>query len=285
MISRAVLPLVILGAFCAGVGHGFTSAFSCPVEVFNCLASEQCDSCLDALGDTGLTVGGFDFELCSELYEDVCVVATAQECDVDNVELVDLLSCVAEDLYGCNDFTTCEEALAASGSDGLFETTEAPPPAPSAAGGTPAPATADAPPTFTVPTVPLPSAAPSSGSRGGIFAPTTAPTGSGTGMLGTAHPSSSMFEFTTDSMTGSSSSAISAAPTAASADGSRGGIGSTFSVSPTAAPSGLEGADGLEDGANGGVVTRPTGSSSGAWCFSLLSAVVGLVSALAARAA
>jgi len=132
------LILAMLGAFCASVGHSFSSVISCPVELFSCLADSECDACLDDLGDAGLTVGGFDFELCSELYANVCVTAGSVGCDTDNPELADLLMCVADDQYGCNDFTTCEEAIAASGSNGLFESTEAPAPALFAATATPA---------------------------------------------------------------------------------------------------------------------------------------------------
>lgn len=285
-VCQTGLAVALLGACCASVGHGFSSVISCPVDLFSCLANTECDACLDALGDAGLTVGGFDFELCSELYADVCVTAGSIGCDTDNPELADLLTCVAEDQYGCNDFTTCEEAIAASGSDGLFESTEAPAPALSPVAATPAPDPTDPTPVptttaFYIPANPIASAAPTSGPRGGILPPTPAPTSSGTGTLSTAQPTSFLLEFTTDSTT---SSATSAAPTPASADGHRGGIGNTFSVSPTAAPTGVGGVDGREDGASGGIASRPSGSAV-ACSAVLVTAFAGLTSARAAWAA
>ncbi len=278
VVCQIGLGVTILGVFCASVGHGFSSVISCPIELFSCLANPECDACLDALGDAGLTVGGLDFELCSELYADVCVTASRVGCDTDNSELADLLMCVAEDQYGCTDFTTCEEAIAASGNDGLFESPEAPaPPAPADADDTPAPTTAE----LNIPANPLASAAPTSSPTGAILPPTPAPTSSGTGTLSTAQPTSFLFEFTTDSTT---LSATSAAPTPATADGLRGGAGSAFSVSPTAAPTGFGGVDGREDGASGGIASRRSGGAV-AGSTILVTALAGFASALVAWAA
>lgn len=290
---KAVLAVVAFGVCCVDVAHGFSSAISCPLDVFSCIGDDECSSCLELLGDSGLTLGGVEFELCSELYAGMCVTADSIGCNVENEELVDLFACAVDEEFGCDDFTTCADATA-----GLVEATEAPASAPSTAPAIPTPAPSiaratDIPattpvtaapaiatpapvaPTFPTPVFPLPTAAPTTGSRGNVLLPTAAPTAGGSAAFGTAFPSPAMFESSADTMAPSESSA---APTGV--DGIRGGIGSAFSGAPTAAPTGFEGLDDLEDGTNGGDFARHTAGTAVAWCV----VAAALSSALAALA-
>lgn len=314
---KAILAAVALSACCVvDVAHGFSSALSCPVDIFNCLGDDDCGACLNLLQDTGLTLGGVEFELCGELYAGTCVTAESVGCNTENEDLVDLFDCVFEDTFGCDDFTTCEDATAAEAaasasappsaapaatpapSTATTTTTAVPAAAAPAAPETATPATATpatatsapaAAPTFPTPVFPLPSAAPTPGSRGGNFlapsSPTAAPTADGSGAgFGTAFPSPAVFEGTM------APSASSASPTGV-VDGLRGGIGSAFSVAPTAAPSsGFEALDDLEDGVDGGasssVRRTDAGLTAAAWSVALATttALCGLSSALAAAA-
>ena len=304
----AVWAVVVFSACCVDVAHGFSSgAISCPLDIFSCLGDGECGACLNLLQDTGLTLGDVEFELCGELYAGTCVTAESVGCNVENEDLEELLACVFDDTFGCDDFTTCQAATAteAPAAPEAPAATEAPAFAPSAAPATtPAPSitattvtpatatpaavttapgatTAPAARTFPTPVFPLPSAAPTTGSRG-IFSPPTAtatPTADGSGaFFGTAAPSPAMFEGT---MAPSESSA---APTGV--DGLRGGIGSAFSAAPTAAPSGFQDLDDLEDGANGGVasIRHAGGGIGGVWSIVFATALAGLSSALAALA-
>lgn len=283
----AVLAVVVFVSCCVDVGHGFSSAVSCPIELLSCLGNGECGSCLQLLQDTDLTIAGIEFELCSELYAGMCGTADSIGCDTDNDELADVFACFAEDQFGCDDFTTCAEATA-----GLDEPTEAPAPVPSAAPATPAPSIAatttaipaatpaPAAPTFPTPVFPLPTAAPSPGSRGNFSPSTAVPTAGGPGALGTAFPSPAMFESSTDTMAPSRSSA---APTGVDGLRGGGGTGGAFSAAPTAAPTGFEGLDDLEDGTNGGISSRhATGTT--ARCIVFAAVLAGLSSALAAPA-
>ncbi|CAM9339179.1 unnamed protein product [Ectocarpus fasciculatus] len=270
-LAAALLASVVLNA-CFDVAAGFSSGIPCPADLFSCLGNDECSSCLDALQESDLAVLDGDFELCGDLYADVCTTAQAVDCNTDNEELVEFLTCVADDSYGCGDFTTCADFLPAE-----EEEEETPPPtatpsplvanAKTASPGTAAPsggggggdddATTTAPaalvptptPSFPLPETTAPTAvatatsAPSPGSRGGLFSPTAAPTGGGNQQgLGTAFPTSaSVFEGFMDTL------APSAAPTGPDG-GLRGGV--AFSDSPTAAPTiGFE--DAL-DGASAG---------------------------------
>lgn len=289
-----VLAVVIFSG-CLDVGHCFSStAVPCPLELISCLGNEDCGACLAILQDGEFVAGVADFELCSELYAEICVTVDSAGCDTENIELVTLLTCAAEDLYACTEFTTCADATAGSGTGGLEGATEAPAPLASAATPTPSnaatatatdtPSATPAPaPTFTTPTFPLlpttaPAAAPPAGSPSSstdvILDPTAAPTAGVSRALNTAYPSAALLEGITDTMAPSTASA---APTGF--DVVRGGEG-VFSESPTAAPTAFEGL--LEDDANGGVVSRFTAGSA----LSVVSAaaMVGFVSAVAASA-
>lgn len=261
----AVLAVLVFGACCVNVGHGFSSAVACPVEVFSCLGSDECTFCLDGLQDAGLNLGGIDFELCGELYADVCGTADSVGCNTENEELVELLTCIAEDQYSCDDFTTCEEATA-----GLIGAAGTPAPSIAAATAVPAPAS----PTFPTPVFPLSSAAPSSGSRGNFLPPTTAPTAGVSETFGTAFPSPAVFEGT---MAPSESSA---APTTEY----RGGIWGSFSASPTAAPTGFEGLDDSEDAVSGGLSSRYAADTAARYAV-VATVLAGFCSSLAALAA
>eukprot|EP00752_Nemacystus_decipiens_P003681 g3391.t1 len=263
-------------------------------------------SCVGLLQDTGQTLGDIEFELCSELYAGTCTTAESVGCNVDNEELEELLACVFEDNFGCDDFMTCEDATA-----GLA--TEVPAAAPSAAPATPSPSTAAATPvpvaaapaatgtpatatpapaattaptapTFPTPVFPLPSAAPTTDSRGGSFSPTptAAPTADASPPLSsTAFPSPAVFEGTTVDTMAPSGSSI--APTGV--EGLRGGIGNAFSGAPTAAPSGFEAVDDVVDGTNGGtpaIIRHAAGNA--AWSIAFATALASLTSALAALA-
>lgn len=267
-LATALLALVVLNA-CFDVGAGFSSGIPCPVDLFSCLGDDECSSCLDALQENDLPVLGGDFELCGDLYAGVCAAAEAIGCNTDNEELVEFLTCVADDSYGCGDFTTCADFPAevetppptAPPSPVVVAATTAVPGtvAPNGGGGgsatTAAPTAAAVPtpaPSFPLPETAAPTAAvaaatssPSSGSRGGLpFSPTAAPTGGGNGKgLYTAFPTSaSVFEGFMDTL------APSAAPTGGPDGGLRGG--DVFSDTPTAAPTvGFEDAlDGVSAG-------------------------------------
>ncbi|CAM9346109.1 unnamed protein product [Ectocarpus sp. 12 AP-2014] len=224
-LATALLALVVLNA-CFDVGAGFSSDIPCPIDLFSCLGDDECSSCLDALQENDLPLLGGDFEQCGDLYAGVCAVAEAIGCNTDNEELVEFLTCVADDSYGCGDFTTCTDFPA--------EVETPPPTAPPSPTAAPTAAAVPTPtPSTAAPTAAVAAAtsAPSSGSRGGLpFSPTAAPTGGGNGRgLDTAFPTSaSLFEDFMDTL------APSAAPTGGPDGGLRGG--DVFSDAPTAAP-------------------------------------------------
>lgn len=226
------------------VGDCFSSALGCPFEVLSCLTIDTCNDCLNALQSAGLTVGGQDFEVCSELYAGTCATALSVGCDTTNAELVELLTCVAEDAFGCEDFTSCaafvvdEESSDDSSSSSSEDT------------GAPSASTS-------------PSLAPTSAPSSGALSPTAVPTGGGGGggdsspYVDTAFPSASptgFWSFMEDT------EAPSASPTSAG-DWLRGGMGGEYSGSPTAAPTtNSEGVDDRSGGANGGALSATIGS-------------------------
>ncbi|CAB1105543.1 unnamed protein product [Ectocarpus sp. CCAP 1310/34] len=229
-LATALLALVVLNA-CFDLGTGFSSGIPCPVDLFSCLGDDECSSCLDALQENDLPLIGGDFELCDDLYASVCAAAEAIGCNTDNEELVEFLTCVADDSFGCGDFTTCADFPAE---------VETPPPTvpPSPTATTTAAAVPTPAPSFPFPATAAPTAAvaaatsaPSSGSRGGLpFSPTAAPTGGGNAKgRDTASPTpASSFEGFMDTL------APSAAPTGGPDGGLRGG--DVFSDTPTAVP-------------------------------------------------
>lgn len=262
-LATALLGLVVLTA-CFDVGAGFSSGIPCPIDLLSCLGNDECSSCLDALQGSDFALLEGDFELCGDLYADVCATAEAIGCNTDNEELVEFLTCVADDSYGCGDFTTCADFPApeepppptATPSPLVAASTAAPgTSAPSGGGGgggddatttTPAAAVPTPTPSFaetSAPTAAVAAAAtsaPSSGSRGGLFSPSAAPTGDGNRQsLDTAFPTpSSVFEGFMDTL------APSASPTGPDG-GLRGGV--VFSDTPTAAPMIIGFEDALDD--------------------------------------
>ncbi|CAN0229427.1 unnamed protein product, partial [Hapterophycus canaliculatus] len=292
------------------VGDCFSSVVGCPFEILSCLGSSECSYCLDELQSMGLTVGNQDVEVCSELYFNICGAAMSVDCDTTNVELVELLTCVAEDAYGCDDFTTCadwtidedsssddESSSEEGGLEGataapFFNTTTAP-----AAPGisTPAPVQAFPTPTLPSPATPAsaaPMAAPSSSARGGdSLAPTATPSGGSGGDPGsyvdTAYPSTAPTGFWSFMEDTTAPSASSFAPTSA-ADGLRGGIEGVHSGAPTAAPTtDFEGLNDRSGGANGGNSSATVSVFAVAIVAVLAtaSALVGIVSPIAAALA
>eukprot|EP00752_Nemacystus_decipiens_P003685 g3395.t1 len=148
---KAVLAVFAMSACCLDVAHGISSEIeiSCPMDVVSCLANDECNSCVDLLQDTGI-LGDIDFQLCGELYAGMCKTAESVGCNADNEELGELFACIFQDNFGCDDFTTCEDATA-----GLA--TDAPAAAPSAAPATPSPSTAAGTPVPVAATPPSPS--------------------------------------------------------------------------------------------------------------------------------
>ncbi|CAM9459330.1 unnamed protein product [Scytosiphon promiscuus] len=248
----AILAAAIFSAR-LDVGDSFSSALGCPFEILSCLGNGDCNDCLDALQSAGLTVAGQDFEVCSELYAGTCASAASVGCDTANAELVELLTCVAEDAFGCDDFTTCAEFandVDSSSDEGESSSSDE--------GGLGAPSTPA--PSFGRTMAPAAAGVPAPGSS---FSPTAVPTGGDSSSYGdTAYPSASPTWLWSSMEDTAAPSASSLAPTPA-ADGLHGGIGGGHSSAPTAAPTThSEGLDDRSDGANGGTLSATLGSGS-----------------------
>lgn len=287
-IAPVFAVVVIAFSFCLDVAHSFSSTtVPCPSQLISCIGNEECNNCLATLQDDGFLNGGDNPEVCSELYGQVCATADFLGCDTENEELIDFLTCVAEDIYGCTDFPTCAEATAGAAAT----------PAPTATAttaATPAPA-----PTFSTPTLPLPTPAPAVAPAPATTTTTPAPSPSSTGgeIVPTAAPTTTAPSDGSRAIDNNNTSYPSAAPSAASAaptgfDGSRGGGQGMFSATPTASPSAsptvFEDPSSLldENAVNGGVVSRFAAAGSSAF-FSTVSAaaMVGTFVAVVATAA
>lgn len=97
-------------------GHSQTSDIVCPITGAFCSANEQCMDCIVALesfpsSDTSTHSDSLE---CPILYADACSVVQTTDCNVTNPEFVDLVKCLAEELYDCTGFTSCEDAFSAA---------------------------------------------------------------------------------------------------------------------------------------------------------------------------
>lgn len=149
-------------------GHSLSSSVVCATEAAICLSIADCSACVDTLqailASSEIGVGSSTAG-CEGLFSGVCGAFAETGCDPANRELVDLASCVADDVFGCAGFTSCADVVIDHDDDDAAAAAATT----SAAAATPAPAVDTEEPT----TVPPPSSSSSSALEASL-APTTA---------------------------------------------------------------------------------------------------------------
>lgn len=86
------------------------SLASCSAEVAICYDDTDCTSCADLL--QGLVESGSidtDITSCPAFFAGICTAVDTDECDVNNIYLLDFARCIVEDQFGCSGFTTCAD--------------------------------------------------------------------------------------------------------------------------------------------------------------------------------
>lgn len=85
----------------------------CPAEALLCLADDECATCVTALQEVANSATDVlgDFAECNDLYADVCTFVSNAGCNVTNDFFVDFATCVAVETFGCDTFTSCEDAV------------------------------------------------------------------------------------------------------------------------------------------------------------------------------